>query len=478
MSHARSIAKNAGLLFASEMVNKGISFLLLILIARRLGELGYGQYAYAFAFISLFIVLSSFGLDTFLLKEMARKKEQTLKLLGNALGLKLCATLASYGIASIIALAIPEAKGILGLIALVMLHELFTAFNSVFSALFKAHEQNDLTVYSITVDKLLALGSAVAAFSISPSVGALLIGLIAGKALSFLFHLFLASKKVTEIFFLFEWKSWKLILKESVQYWMSRLFQIIYTQIDKVMLGAMAGFAVTGWYSAAATLIDGLFFLPVIVMYANFPVMSRLFSERSHEDLKRVYRKSLYVLLVLAIPLSVGLWMLSDRVIFFVYHGQFAESAAVLRLLSLLLAPLFINYLIGFLLNAIDRQGLFALSGGMAAIMNVLLNIFLIPLLAAKGAALATIITQVVNFAFISWLAARNGYPTAFHRLAWKPLLSASVMGVVLWYLPVMPIVGMAAIGGLVYIAMLLMLNGIPQEETDLVLELLRIKRA
>ena len=182
------------------------------------------------------------------------------------------------------------------------------------------------------------------------------------------------------------------------------------------------------------------------------------------------------MLLVIALPLSVGLWLLADPLIAFIYRGQFVESAVILRMLALLVAPLFLNYLIGFLLNAIDKQGLFTLSGGMAAILNILLNLFLIPLYAHKGAALATIITQFINLVFISWLAARSGYAVAFHRLVPKPFIAAGIMGLALWWLPAMPMVGLVAIGGLLYLAILLFLDGIPKEEFELVLELLRMK--
>jgi len=476
MSHARKIAQNTGLLFISELANKGIAFLLLILIARRLGELGYGAYSYAFAFVSLFVALSNLGLDTFLLKELARRKDKAKEIMGNAMGLRLATLLLSYGLAFVLAWGLPASRAVLPIIVLVMVHELLTALNAQMTILFKAFERNEFTVYTVTVDRLLALAAAAIVLSFWSQLTFLLIGLICAKLLAFFWYAFVASKKFVSFFFRFDFSLWKSMTAEALLFWMSRVFQVLYTQIDKVMLGVMAGFAATGWYSGAATLIDGLFFLPVIVMYANFPVMSRLFSEKSHDLLRNVYEKSLYMLLVIALPLSVGLWLLADPLISFIYGGQFVESAVVLRMLALLVTPLFVNYLIGFLLNAIDKQGLFTFAGGMAAILNILLNLFLIPLYVHKGAALATVVTQVVNFAFIAWLAARNGYAAPFHKLVYKPLIAAGIMGLALWWLPIMPMVGLVAIGGLLYLAVLLMLDGIPKEELELVLELLRIK--
>ena len=122
MSHARKIAQNTGLLFISELANKGIAFLLLILIARRLGELGYGAYSYAFAFVSLFVALSNLGLDTFLLKELARRKDKAKEIMGNAMGLRLATLLLSYGLAFVLAWGLPASRAVLPIIVLVMVH--------------------------------------------------------------------------------------------------------------------------------------------------------------------------------------------------------------------------------------------------------------------------------------------------------------------------------------------------------------------
>src|SRR3989344_4401002 len=89
MSSAKSIVKNTGIYFFGEIVSILLSFLLIILIARYLGEVGLGKYSFVFAFVGIFSVLSDFGVSTLMTMEISKNKSMTKKFLNNMLSLKI-----------------------------------------------------------------------------------------------------------------------------------------------------------------------------------------------------------------------------------------------------------------------------------------------------------------------------------------------------------------------------------------------------
>ena len=102
MSQAKLIAKNTGFLFLKQVLEKLTSFLLVVIITRYLGDIGFGKYSLAFAFIGIFVALSNLGLTTYLFKEISKDNSITKKILGNVLGLRF----AIMVVVSIIAMSI------------------------------------------------------------------------------------------------------------------------------------------------------------------------------------------------------------------------------------------------------------------------------------------------------------------------------------------------------------------------------------
>lgn len=96
MSFASRVAKNTSILLGTHFLTYPISLVVFALLARHLQEDGLGRFYYISSVLSLFFLCTSFGLDVLLIREVARRREQTGEYLGATLALKL---LLSTGIA-------------------------------------------------------------------------------------------------------------------------------------------------------------------------------------------------------------------------------------------------------------------------------------------------------------------------------------------------------------------------------------------
>ena len=469
MSSAKTIAKNTGFLFSAQIIDKLLSFFIIVLITRYLGVIGFGKYSFAFAFIGLFLVFSHFGLTTYIFREIAKNKSRTKKLVDNVFTLKLFLLAGVYVIITITMWNLPKTHEIMLLLFLVMVHEFFTVINLLITVVFQAHERNEFNVYSIIIDKSLALLFGAYVLISGYGLHALILALILSKIISFIFRYSICRKKFVKISLEIDFKLWKTIIKNSFPFWLTIVFQRIYYQIDKVMLTSIKNYAVTGWYSAASTLVTALTFIPIVIINATFPAMSRFHHKKSKDFLRLLYKKSFYYLLSIAVPISIGISLLAPRLILFIYKEQFIESGIALQILSWSFIFIFVNYIMGYLLNSINKQHLFTISTGICAISNVAINFILIPKLSYIGAAFATLITQFINFCLLYYFTTKNGYPINLLKIGYKPLIAGIFMGALIAYIKFLPIIYIIPIAAIFYFAFLLLIGGLGKEEIDLI---------
>ncbi len=469
MQSAKTIAKNVGFLFSTEMADKLLSFFLVVVITRYLGSAGFGKYSFAFAFISIFTIFSHLGLTTYAFREISKDKSKAKELINNILTIKLVATAITFIFAAIIAISWPRANEILPAIFLVMIHNILGLFELLVRTMFNAYEKTEYGLIGITIEKIIALSFGSYVLITGHGLYVLLIALVVSRIISAIYYYIISYKKFVKISLFTNLKLWKTLIKNSIPFWFTKVFYRIYHQTDKVMLFGFKGYVVTGWYSAAATLISALEFVPVVIVNAAFPAMSKFHHINSHDFLKLLYKKTFYYLLIIGLPSTVGITLLSQRIILFIYKKSFMESGIILQILSWSLLFVFLNYSMGYFLNATNKQHLFTISNGISALLNVIINFILIPKFSYIGAASATIITQFTSFCLLYYFIAKEGYPLNLIKSSYKPIISVIIMGAVIIYLKKIQIIFLMPIATMVYFLSLFLLKGFGKEEKDLI---------
>jgi O-antigen/teichoic acid export membrane protein len=172
----------------------------------------------------------------------------------------------------------------------------------------------------------------------------------------------------------------------------------VYLKIDQVMLKHMAGNSEVGVYSVAVSFSEASYFIPIAIANSFFP---KLIAEREQSELK--YEESLLNLLRLLLGFSIlligAVWLLSGPMIGLVMSEEFSSVEYLLKIH--VLATLFI-FLRALVSKWIILEGLYkfsAISQGGGALLNVILNLLLIPHYGATGAAWAT----VLSYGFASY---------------------------------------------------------------------------
>lgn len=469
MSNAKTIAKNTTFLFLSQTSDKILSFFLIVLITRHLGDLGFGIYSFAFAFISLFVAISNLGMNLYIFREISKVKDKAKNLLDNFISIRLTTILVLYTILGIASWYMPKTKEIMLTIFLVMLHELFAALNSLINIVMQSHERNEYTLYTTLIDKGLALVIGGTVLFMGYSINALILSLVVAKIFSFTYYYYICRSRFLRISFGKDFAQWKGLLRNSLPFGMTMIFGMIYYRVDKIMLTMMDSYQATGLYSAGSKLIDALAFIPTVIVLATFPAMSSFHHNQSKDKSQLLYNKSMYYLFIIALPLTIGISMLSESITLLVYKKEFIQSALVLQILSWSLIFIFANYCMGYLLNSINKQHLFTVSTGICATANIILNYIFILDYSYIGATVATLVTQVANSVMLFYFCAREGFAINVFNLVYKPAVAGAFMAILIYYARDYNLLLLAPLAAILYFGVLLLLKGLGKEEINLI---------
>ena len=470
MPQAKLIIKNMGALFVSDAIGSVLSFLLIVFIARYLGDVGLGKYSFAFAFVGLFMALSDLGTEKFVVREIAKDRSKMEKYSKNFIALKLILGIIALILPGIIILFLNEPADVIRIVWLASTAMFFNYFGWTFTAFFQAYEKMEYDAIGKLIERVIAfsLGS----FVLANGYGlmALLLVLILSNLIVFIVKYMITSKKIIRIGFEIDLNFLKKLLKRSFPFLLTIVFIMIYFRISTVMLTFMRGYAVTGWFEAAYRIVDGLKFFPIIVITAVFPAMSKLHVQNK-KFLLLLYKKSFYYLFSLAFPLGIGTTLLASRIILFVYKQEFIHSVLALQILIWAEVFIFINYLMGYLLNAINRAKLFTISTGICVVVNVLLNFMLITAFkdGYPGASIAIVITEVINFILLLYFTSKSGYKLPLIRLIYKPIIAGLLMGAGIIYLNQLHLLLLIPLAAIAYFIILFLTKGIEKEEIELV---------
>jgi O-antigen/teichoic acid export membrane protein len=467
----RRVAKNSLLPMMANLVGRLIDLGFAIIVVRTLGPEGQGRYTLAIVFIGYFDILTNFGLNVLLTREVARDRSKANYYLSNTVALRLLLWLISlpFIAAYIYVMKLPwDTAAAIALFALGLVpSNLAAALSSVFYAYEKMEYPAAVTI--ITTVSRVALGTTVllAGWGIAGLAGSSVV-VNTGTALLLFYPLYTRFfRPRPEI----DGKAGRAMLVESyplmINHFLATIFFRIDTLLMKPMLGAQADAAI-GYYGTAYKFIDGLNIIPSYLTMAIFPLMSR-YAQEASDALRRAYVLSLRLLLLLALPLSTGIFLLADRIILLFFGEKMLPgSGQALALLIWFLPFSFINSVTQYALIAVNQQRFLTRAFIIGATFNVVANLLLIPRYSFVGAAVTTVLSELVLFLPFYYSVRRHITPLPFLELFWRPIVASAVMGSVIWLARGQPLLLIVLIAMVAYAVALLAFGAVTKEDRDL----------
>lgn len=468
MRLSQKIALHTGIQISGKIASLFVGILSVGIMTRFLGTSGYGDYSTIIAFLSLFGIMADLGLYTLLTREISKNPNERHKIASNIFSIRVISAFLIIGISPVIAFLLPYSREIKIAIFLGTLAFIFQSSAQVLVGIFQKEFKTQVTALSELISRMVFLGlvSWIFYYLRNQSV-ILLIGALVLSNLLYFLIVFFSSQKLIKVRFKFDKKYWSYILKESFPIAIAIVLNLIYFKIDTIMLSIMKSSSDVGIYGVAYKVLEILIVFPAMFVGTMMP----LFSKANAEDkqwLKKIVERSLGFLIISAVPIVVGVFILANPIISLIGGQGFEMSGNVLKILIFAVGIIFIGNLFGHLVVAIGVQKKIVKVYLVGAILNISLNLILIPAYSYIGASVSTVITELV-VVILSFFVIKKalGYIPSF-GLFGKALLSSIVMGLILYLAGNTTIIILIPLGAIIYISTLYLLGGLPKEILEL----------
>lgn len=399
----KNIAKNTSYLTIALIIQKIISFFYFILLARNLGPESLGKYYFAISFTTIFAIFIDLGLVNYLTRETAKSGERSNRLLSNILGLKIITSILSL-LAVLIFINLFGAhdlitKQLVYISSICMILDSFTL--TFFGSVRGFHNLKYESIASI-IFQLIVLGVGWTFLSLGSDIRLIMSALVLASLFNFIYSFLVLKYKIkVPIKASFDFKYIKQVLLLSLPFALYGIFQRLYTYLDSVLLSYFSGTYYVGIYQVAFKIIFALQFLPMAFIASLYPAMSYYWLN-NREQLLIAFKRSLDYLLLISIPISAAVFVLANEVVS-IFKDSYLEAVWPLRISISALIFIFVNFSIGSLLNACDRQAKNTRNMFIVLIFSIIANFILINKYQALGASIVVLLSNALMFVLGMW---------------------------------------------------------------------------
>lgn len=388
--------KNAGYLIVGKVIQMVFSLVIGLLTARYLGPSNYGLMSYAGAYTAFFAAVCTLGINNVLVKEFIDHPGEEGKVVGTTLGLRAVSSILSSLVVVLISSVLdadePTTRLVVGLASAGMVFNIAETFNYWFQARLESRVTAGATLCAYLISSaykvfLLITGKSVAYFALVSSLDYLCLGIL----------LFVQYRKHSGGRLQFSRSYGRELFGRSRHFILSGLMISIYGQTDKLMLKQMINQTEIGYYSTAVTLCGMWCFILSAVIDSVYPSIMEA-AKKGDESLFRQRNVQLYaIVFYLSVFVSLCFSLLARPLILIMYGESYLPAAAPLRIITWYTAFSYLGVARNAWVVARNRQRYLFRIYAASALANVVLNYLLIPSMGASGAAIASLIAQVLT---------------------------------------------------------------------------------
>jgi len=437
MSFKRQVAYNTTVQVIGKAIVTLLSVFVTILLTRHLGPTGYGYYNTAVAFVGFFIVLADLGVYPILVREMSQRPEERERIYGNIVVYRTLSALLVMLLAFLVGSLMPYPQIVKFAIGIYALASFFGLLVNLVMAVFQINYRMDLPTISDVLGRALYLF--LLFFGLQRGYN--LYGIFWLLVLSTIFNLILnlaLGRRYIKFKPAFEFPFIKEFFKESLPMGLVTILGMIHFKIDTILLSVMKPAYDVGIYGAAYRIFENLIIIPGIFVGLMFPKFSELYIQ-DRNILKNTFQKTIDILILAVMPVLILFFLLSPYIIQIIAGSGFAPSALALRILVFSLPFTFLISPFSYLLVASKKQTRLIYVWGAMSILNIILNLILIPYFSYRGAAVVTVFTEAVTLVILFYLLRTALHIRAAFGYLRKIIVPSLFFAFVFWFLLKIP---------------------------------------
>ncbi|MGH7642824.1 MAG: flippase [Candidatus Dormibacteria bacterium] len=466
---AQRAVRSTTILFVARTASKVFVLAAFLLQQHTLGARLYGEFSLIVVLSTLSSIVGDLGLQIVYLREASRDHQKMKTYLAAVLAAKIPLFLLSLGSLALMALVAGKGPGFLALVIPAFALQVATSVANVLRSTFYATgEMRYEAVATMSEAVILVVGTLFVARAHLGVADYLWVYALSYAVTCVYAYLIIKGRYFAPTIH-FDPVLARRLLKMALPFAMVFFLNTVYFRIDVVILSFMRGLTEVGYYTAAYKFLDGLSFVPQTIMNAVFPTLSVVHLE-AIASMRQAYTATIRLLAALGMPFAVFLGFGAAPFLSARFIQVYPQSAPALRILALAIVFMFVNSTFVFGLGAMDRQLDSVILSVLSIVVNVALNLILIPIFPRAtgylGSSWATVITEV--FLLVAgYLMVRRRLE---YRLPWgKPLVpilvSGALMAGVMGLFAQLNVFLVGFVAGLFYLGALYVTGGVTASE-------------
>lgn len=391
-SPKQTFIKNSFWLLLSQAFSRFFKLILVLVSARILGPNGFGTFNYLLSIGTLFFLFADWGINTLIIRDYQQLEEKEHYVKAAFLFRIITASLCL--IAALVGLFIFKNPIFRLNFLVISLYFFVSNIKDLFVSFLRAIQKMEKEFLVVFVEGFCAMAFSVFLILIYRNVISLSFGYFFGVLMSFITAA-LVLRSFKEYFKpKFDKELIKKIIINGFPVALFGLLNFIFFSTDQIILGKMRGVEEVGYYSLITKGILLINVIPYLIMTALFPYLSANINDK--EKIKKITQQALIGLLAFGFLIALLIFLFAPIIPFFV-GKQYQPSVGLAQFLSWIMVFTFPAIYLSYLYIAHNKQWLNFYLTAFCAIINLVLNLILIPKFGMFAAAFTSIIAQAVN---------------------------------------------------------------------------------
>lgn len=388
----RRVVENVALRGVADVCARLAAFVLLIVLARKLGASEYGIFTYALALVTVVSAFVDSGQRAVLTREVAREPRLVHTYFANTAALQLAIALPALAVALGLALASGGAVTA-EVVVLLGAATVADALTGTCTAVYAALDRFALVPLALIPPRVLVAATGIAAVYAGASVQTVALIYLAGSVAGLALAAGLMMRRVIRPRLSITPGSWMMMLRSAVPVMLTGAFAAVLLRVDTAMLAVFEPARTVGEYGAAYRFLDAVIFVAWSLSAALLPTFARSAGGRA---IRPMFVRASHAALGIGLAAGLVAALLARPLVEVLFGPDYSGAVTATRLLSPALALYPLAQVSAILLVARRRQRLVAVAIGLVAVENIVANLFLIPRWSLDGAAFGTSLSQLL----------------------------------------------------------------------------------
>ena len=430
MSVSRVVARNTGVRAGADVLGKVASLAFYAVMARQLGREGFGAFTFALALALVMTTVAGFGTDEILARTVARDRTTAPRVLTDALTINV--VLGVVAVLGAVAFAFAagydaDVRAAVALLAVAAVVEL--AAKSLYAA-FQGHDDMGPVAASLVIQRWVTAIAGVVAMLLGAGVVTVSAIYLGGALLAFAYAALRLATMRIGVSRALSTAGARTLLGASLAVGIAVVVQTVLWRVDAVLLSLLDGNAAVGVYGVAYRLLESTLFLTFSFSAALMPTLSRA-SRESTPSLGEAFEGGVKLMVAALLPLGAVFGLFPEPILRLIYGSEFDAAVGPMRWLAGAVAIYGVGFLSATVLIAQGRQGYLPWITGAILVLNVALNLLLIPAYSYNATAALTSLSELLLAAACVVTVVRISGPVSVRRIATGPAAGCLAIGAV-----------------------------------------------